>query len=422
MCDTDTANEICRSNLSRVHSCQFWKKSGRYSESADRVLSMATVRVQPTLEDWPVVATDLSEGYGQFVVVALDPELSVAALDDEAATRAAALIPRTRFLALVVGAGDIYRRNEEDDFRLSLTFLLVGQGLPLEYPEESIPIFPATAHPLNREPVRVTPPLPWNNLYVHTRQTFTALVSQLRIGPAPVPPQPEVEKDTIKQIIFWQYDDEIRRPLRGLKPRLVTEIPRRPPPTTIDSRAESVLTIQSSHHASDLDMDSLTRDYLVVMNKAALVEKCADIWLDLMAFPDPTAFGYPPDLRSILTQLYSIWDNWQEQSLVELAARPVQTMARAWRDDVATAMVQENHPEDGVGHESRPETGNAVARDAVPTTTGDKEAAPPLNTSGSALPGTSKLRRSTLQIGRDATRSAIGRVKGFFLRKLRLIR
>ncbi|KZV91252.1 hypothetical protein EXIGLDRAFT_719535, partial [Exidia glandulosa HHB12029] len=389
---------------------------------------MAAARVQPTLEDWPAVPTDVSDGYGQFVVVALDPEQSVAALDDEAATQAAALLPRTRFLALVVGAGDIYRRNEEDDFRLNLTFLLVGQGLPLEYPEESIPIFPATAHPLNREPVRVTPPLPWNNLYLHTRQTFTALVSRLHIGPAPVPPQPEVEKATIKQIIFRQYDDEMRRPLRGLKPRLVTEIPLRPPPTTIDSRDEDMLTV--SHHASDSDKDTLTRDYLVVMNKAALVEKCADVWLDLTAFPDPTVFGYPPDLRPLLIQLYSIWDNWQEQSLVELAARPAQTMA--WRDDVATAMIQEKHPEDGVpvhngsgpnetGHESRPEIGNAVACDAVPTL-GDKEEATPIDASRPAPPGKSKLRRSPLRVGRDvviAARSAIGRVKGLVLRKLR---
>lgn len=75
--------------------------------------------------------------------------------------------------------------NPNGDFRLDLTFWLIGVGLPTEFPPASIPIAPTSFHPEGRGAAEPSAPLPWENLYFHTWYSCSAVVSRVYLGADP---------------------------------------------------------------------------------------------------------------------------------------------------------------------------------------------------------------------------------------------
>ncbi|KAF8894256.1 hypothetical protein CPB85DRAFT_1480996 [Mucidula mucida] len=106
---------------------------------------------------------------GEYFVFQLDPVASIAVFEDPLATKACEEMENKQFLACVVE----WRSGiPVVDFPYALAIMLVsprgmvpGPGVGT-LPEMSCPILPNSApHPLEREAVHCTPPLPWSDCF-----------------------------------------------------------------------------------------------------------------------------------------------------------------------------------------------------------------------------------------------------------------
>ncbi|KZV94196.1 hypothetical protein EXIGLDRAFT_835166 [Exidia glandulosa HHB12029] len=361
---------------------------------------MAEAIDDPPFRLWPELtkAANIRDPYGQFVCLAIDPVASVAVLDDEQARQEAASLPRTRFLALVFSVGDIPRQNAERLYLLNLEFYLIGRGLPDEYPEETVPIFPAKEHPTNRAPLHLTPPLPWADLYVHTRRNFCALVSRIHPGSVAYPTN---ASDVMRRDIMRYTWNDLKRAVVPLqRPRVV--------PVQVehddDVRSQSL----GSSGSAISETDSVQKAYRVITEKAALVAKHVEIWMDLSSCPDPDTLGDPVELFSILEQLQGVWERWESRALAALQDNRSETSA--WAHEVANAIV--------------PQLTEVVGEDDVQSDTDHHEhemtAAPPPEVTASPSKARDSKATSKVRLPRrvaNAARAMFTRFKAFIGRK-----
>ncbi|KZW01783.1 hypothetical protein EXIGLDRAFT_829720 [Exidia glandulosa HHB12029] len=145
----------------------------------------------PVYCSWPPHG-DKTERFWRFVLFSVNALASVAGLEDAEATHAASALPRTKFLGIIIGAGDVAVLQPNFEYRLTLELLLVGVGLPDEYEHAcvDVPIAPTSFHPEGRPAIQTTTPLPWDNLYVYTRRSFNAVSTHSYPGFASVPTPP----------------------------------------------------------------------------------------------------------------------------------------------------------------------------------------------------------------------------------------
>ncbi|THH21353.1 hypothetical protein EW146_g195 [Bondarzewia mesenterica] len=149
-----------------------------------------------------------------YVAFSIDPVFTVAALDDPEASAAAKAISTKKYAGYVSEVLDLpfpdrlYHRCE---------IRLLSQGLPelsdehhIE-PSMCVPVFPTTEHPLSREPLHPTKPLPWPNLYHHSYMDVTLRlrthVTDCSMAPR-IPP-----KDRVRHDRMISEDDERREDL-----------------------------------------------------------------------------------------------------------------------------------------------------------------------------------------------------------------
>ncbi|KZV94955.1 hypothetical protein EXIGLDRAFT_494583 [Exidia glandulosa HHB12029] len=115
---------------------------------------------------------------GTFVVVGLDPVASVAGMKDELATAAAAALPKHRYLAIIDTIGHAGLELARGLPKLEYIFAGVGRGLPVEeWPAVAISPAPSTRE--ERPTLVPSAPLPWSDCYVHTFESFDAVVSRI---------------------------------------------------------------------------------------------------------------------------------------------------------------------------------------------------------------------------------------------------
>ncbi|KZV81985.1 hypothetical protein EXIGLDRAFT_359190 [Exidia glandulosa HHB12029] len=128
----------------------------------------------PTHEVNPVKA-------GTFVLIQVDPIASVAALDDEQATREAATLTPKRVLALYDSAINMEYSAALGGLRMNASFRLAGHGRPPPpFDAAAVPISPATAmFDPDRNPLRTSPVLPWDDCFFYTLEAVTATVSRI---------------------------------------------------------------------------------------------------------------------------------------------------------------------------------------------------------------------------------------------------
>ncbi|EJD39410.1 hypothetical protein AURDEDRAFT_34459, partial [Auricularia subglabra TFB-10046 SS5] len=106
---------------------------------------------------------------GTFVVVALNPENSLAVLDDATVESAARQMTPGRRLVMVdmVSPLELAVRSEYNcSNAMYLKFYPVGSGFPKDA-RACVPISPAIAHPEGRTPIHPSQPLPVGNAYLH---------------------------------------------------------------------------------------------------------------------------------------------------------------------------------------------------------------------------------------------------------------
>ncbi|KDQ61946.1 hypothetical protein JAAARDRAFT_123293 [Jaapia argillacea MUCL 33604] len=106
-----------------------------------------------------------------FVALSIDPVATVHALEDPVATSEAEKLPCKTYIGLIHTYHGL--PSSHDPFTQT-SICLVGQGLPphseeyFSQPSMSIPLSPGAEHPLGRDPLNLTNPLPWPNCYVYT--------------------------------------------------------------------------------------------------------------------------------------------------------------------------------------------------------------------------------------------------------------
>ncbi|KAI0064676.1 hypothetical protein BV25DRAFT_1823084 [Artomyces pyxidatus] len=124
--------------------------------------------------------TTLTPIHGAYVVFTLDPVATLEALEDPIAMEQAKRLHTRKYVGCLVQHMDLPSPLRT---YTKCTCIFLSQGLPqaseVDGIEESmcVPIIPAV-HPTDREGVTISPSLPWNNLYHHTR-----LAQNLRLKP-----------------------------------------------------------------------------------------------------------------------------------------------------------------------------------------------------------------------------------------------
>ncbi|KDQ62023.1 hypothetical protein JAAARDRAFT_97076, partial [Jaapia argillacea MUCL 33604] len=119
---------------------------------------------------------------GTYVGVRLDAAATVAPLQDPIVDLQARSLSPKIYVGLITS---VYPWYDVESPLLQVEIMLVGQGLPT-YREGAVvdasmctPIFPATEHPLSRQPVRPSKPFPWPNCYQHSFMNKMARVSRI---------------------------------------------------------------------------------------------------------------------------------------------------------------------------------------------------------------------------------------------------
>lgn len=278
----------------------------------------------PTWHDWPVAGLG-PERYGHVVMFRLDLPACIAALQDEEASRAAALLPQDWFVGIIMATGALDAHNEKDEALLNFRFSLLGQGLP-DPPSASVPI--GGSPPINEErpAIPLDPSLPWPGLYVHTFQNAVAVISRIHHGTGHVPPR--LNKDEISRLRKIEVSDGYHR-VRDVDPHAQGDA--------------ASGTGSSDDGADDLPSD----DAQPIFEKLGSLHFYVDLWLDPAAFTGTPAS--PRAYAETIQALRRIGDEWADRQLCAVRAkRP--TLTNEWRHAVDKAQSDQRPAS---GHYSR---------------------------------------------------------------------
>ncbi|KZV91264.1 hypothetical protein EXIGLDRAFT_770055 [Exidia glandulosa HHB12029] len=251
---------------------------------------------EPVSLDWPVPPAG-SEEYGQYVIISYDPVASVAVLEDEEASRAAAALPRRKHLAVAISTGCISLRNADDVQRLTLEFHLMSEGLrPPEDGAYSIPVTPETTHPLDRPPIVPSIPLPWPNFYIETLSNFACIVSRI-------------------------YYDPLKAP-EGVNRRLAASFPgvAHPNGAVLIGDGESEIS-RTDDSESDEDIQYDNKEIAAIYQKVEQLHIHVEIWTDLSSV-DPHSLGKAADFFSQVGQVEQLFSNYESRTLARTLSKP----------------------------------------------------------------------------------------------------
>ncbi|KZV94204.1 hypothetical protein EXIGLDRAFT_835172 [Exidia glandulosa HHB12029] len=281
----------------------------------------------PILRDWPVPPPG-AEDFGQFVIISYDFVTSVAGLEDEEASRAAAALPRPKFLAVATNGscpfrahtGFITARNEDDEQKLTLQFYVIGEGLPQNKdPAFSIPVAPETAHPLGRAPIVPSIPLPWPNFYIDTTSNFACLVSRIHYDPLKA--YPYILLAQRHQLLVHTVNDKREAKTRRLA-KLYPGVAH--PNGLVDVAARELpgLSLYSGAESSEEEAPKeVSPDLVAVYQKMETVQLFVEVCTDLGSV-DPHTLGRTVDFYPQVEQVEQITTAFESRMLAQLTSKP----------------------------------------------------------------------------------------------------
>ncbi|EJD39060.1 hypothetical protein AURDEDRAFT_128503 [Auricularia subglabra TFB-10046 SS5] len=255
----------------------------------------------PIWHDWPVAGLG-PERYGYLVFFRLDLQACVASLEDEEASRAAALLPQDWFAGIILSTGALDVHNEKDQALLNFSFSLVGEGLP-DHAPASVAIGTSPPFLADRPSMSLDQALPWPNLYVHTYYNALTIISRIHHGTGFIPPCLDAEQL-----------------LRLRKTEVTDKYHRRPSPIRdVDSELQSGSaandTGSSDHGTDDLPSDDVRPIYEILDN----VNLYVDLWLDPKALTGTPA--PPRAYDEVVRGLRRIWHEWGDRQLSAVKAK-----------------------------------------------------------------------------------------------------
>lgn len=303
----------------------------------------------PAFFDWPVSPLG-QKRYGYLVWLRLDPEASVRQLEDEEASRAAALLPRDWFLGFIIAGGGAGQRNPEGKVALSFALALIGEGPP--DPEgHSVPISPAIQIPDDRVPLQLSSPLPWPNLYVHSQVMAGGIISRLHHGTGQFEPVlTEANISLVYHAIFADFTARQNAQAQALRAAAGG-----------DSEYGSDSDAEGTEYDTESDADVVEYDTRPVDDKFKRLRMHVELWMDPSAFPGPPT--RPENWLDVGKRMSAIWGAWRDRGYEELKTRGARK-AEAWLQSVeAGAPI----PDDGneIALDPRASDDAIVPEDAV---------------------------------------------------------
>ncbi|KAI0042058.1 hypothetical protein FA95DRAFT_1610502 [Auriscalpium vulgare] len=144
--------------------------------------ALAELAAKPADESVPLARTAYNfPAYGAFVVFTLNPVATVETLEDPVATEAARNLRARKYVGYVTQAIDLSMPGRRYH-RCSCYILSRGLPIPSEQTlvdeQMCIAIAPAT-HPAGRPALTPSPPLRWDDLYLHSSSIFTLRVTSV---------------------------------------------------------------------------------------------------------------------------------------------------------------------------------------------------------------------------------------------------
>ncbi|KZV88512.1 hypothetical protein EXIGLDRAFT_722621 [Exidia glandulosa HHB12029] len=265
---------------------------------------------------------------GGFAIIALDPVASVAPLRDEQATREAADIQPSKYLVYInsnVGYNFLPAAGAP---RLSLSFYLVGRGLPNAHSWAASPIAPAPAHPVTgRQPLEVTAPLPWPDCHIHSFVSDAAIVSRLYQHRTPGP-------SITDHHLFWDYsnDDNEAYESDEDEEKVIPEYE-----AALESFREQLREAEAEAAAEGFfpqedESVPMSMEDIFGKRNARELQLHVEMWIDLESISEP---GDPRDFEAEVARLKEIEWEWAKRVVAESMVDRPETSA--WLDGISGA-------------------------------------------------------------------------------------
>lgn len=266
-----------------------------------------SVLESPVYHDWPIPPLG-PERYVHLVWLRLDPLASVSLLDDEIATRAAALLPRDWYLGFILGDARDMQYNPAGQMLLSLDFALLGDG-PSDIEAHSIPIAPTPPYSDECPPVELASSLPWPNLYVYTHVNAGGIVCRIHHGTGRFEP---VLPEDVRNRVYRSYFADT---LTGQNAQTAASHPDEVYATDDDSSEGRSNGTEGGTNPED----SLEFDTRPIDEKYDRVHANVEVWLDPASYPGPPA--HPDTWSATVKRLRGICDEWRERQYTAAKTR-----------------------------------------------------------------------------------------------------
>lgn len=316
---------------------------------------------------------------GTIAVISVDPVASVAAFQDEEATRQASKLPRGKYLAFANTFFGFDWSRPGYDQPLALSFVCIGRGLP-EPPSASIRLSPNAPAGNDRPPLVITPSLPWEDCCVYTLKCFYAEVA--RVYPCIPPSIPTIltsdQRAVVGETVISDQMTE-KLPLRDVygnavqMPAVATKEDGSPEfdPSVYDLES-CFLDKKSAQGEAVADDPAPTKTN--VLNEAADDDSASesvdphrgwpriDVWLDLTSAP---TVDDPEELMRTIRQLTIIEHEAKGRGVLKSLADQPRTAQ--WAQDVASADAPDpaERPAYGNRSEASEDDGSVMPEDAI---------------------------------------------------------
>ncbi|KZV88753.1 hypothetical protein EXIGLDRAFT_696468 [Exidia glandulosa HHB12029] len=292
---------------------------------------------------------DTGKLVGSFVIISPDPVASVALLEDDVATAAAAAIRRQKYLAFVELTSPNVLQDEAGDWWPSpdeapISFKLTGVGLgPPDPPWACVGLSKESEHVEGRLPVVLSPSLPWDNCYIHTLHAYYVYLTRIFLDHASDIRLTKEQHWTLDSALIEDMTREQKEKRALKKPavdvsgsRKAASISRTVSETRIDEREHWSYDLPTHPPGDDHATASEPNAHPSETGETGEHDKVArmlvkvEMWLDLAIAKD---LGSPEELTKVVKQLEVIEEDWARRKVLrELADQP---QTDKWVQDVA---------------------------------------------------------------------------------------
>ncbi|KZV88742.1 hypothetical protein EXIGLDRAFT_772410 [Exidia glandulosa HHB12029] len=310
--------------------------------------------------------TEAIPEWGAVILLSLDPVASVAALEDAQASEEAARVPRKTCLAIVDAPIPLSYKMPLRDTPLQLKMFSIGVGRPKDAPDAAVPLHPNSGDAGSRDVLHASSALPISDLFVHTLDPLTTVISRIHL--APQIPSYTFTEPKLETLARATYEDFRRFA------EIVNDRPYPDTETEEDSSSSSISMHHSVPSVLKPDADSAEANGLVRQ-----MWPHVEVWLDIST---ATHVDHPREVQQAINQLIPIEKEWAKRTVAAMLVDQQQTAA--WAQGVASSGTPQTEHIRNDACTSLHDDGDLAPEDAIehrkPTDSGGEEEPAPNET------------------------------------------